>query len=68
MNELIEQVKLPENQNYPSSMGQEDFREAVARWYSVRFNLQFDPESEITNVIGRKRRCCQYRKSFYKSR
>ncbi|MFX0012874.1 MAG: LL-diaminopimelate aminotransferase, partial [Candidatus Hermodarchaeota archaeon] len=39
INELIEQVKKPENQNYPTSMGEQDFREAVQRWYQVRFNL-----------------------------
>jgi len=64
INELIEQVKNPENQNYPSSMGELDFREAVARWYSVRFNLQFDPESEITNVIGGKEGVANIARAF----
>jgi len=45
-------------------MGQEDFREAVARWYSVRFNLQFDPESEITNVIGGKEGVANIARAF----
>ena len=43
INELIDQVKIPENQNYPASMGEDLFREGVARWYNVRFGLDFDP-------------------------
>ena len=45
-------------------MGEEDFRKAVARWYSVRFNLQFDPESEITNVIGGKEGVANIARAF----
>jgi len=52
--ELINQVKIPENQNYPSSKGEQDFREAVQRWYKVRFNLNFDANSEVTGLIGGK--------------
>ncbi len=54
INEAIKQIKIPENQNYPSSMGEEDFREAVARWYKVRFGIDLDAENEISNVIGGK--------------
>lgn len=54
LNEMIEQVKLPKNQNYPASMGEEDFRTAVANWYKVRFGLDFNPENEISNLIGGK--------------
>ena len=54
VNEAIKQIKIPENQNYPSSMGEEDFREAVARWYKVRFGIDLDAENEISNVIGGK--------------
>ncbi|MHA1459038.1 MAG: aminotransferase class I/II-fold pyridoxal phosphate-dependent enzyme [Promethearchaeota archaeon] len=52
--ELIKQVKIPENQNYPSSKGEQDFREAVQKWYDVRFNLNFDADDEVTNLIGGK--------------
>jgi len=45
-------------------MGEEFFREAVARWYSVRFNLKFDPESEITNVIGGKEGVANIARAF----
>ena len=54
INELINQVKIPENQNYPSSKGEQDFREAVKKWYDVRFNLKFDANDEVTNLIGGK--------------
>ncbi len=54
IDEMIKQVKYPENQNYPSSMGEQDFREAVQRWYKVRFNLDFDANDEVTNLIGGK--------------
>ena len=37
VDELIKQVKTSENQKYPTSMGEYDYREAVARWYKVRF-------------------------------
>ncbi|MGV9204303.1 MAG: LL-diaminopimelate aminotransferase, partial [Promethearchaeia archaeon] len=36
VDEIIDQVKVPENQNYPSSMGEEDFRKTIAHWYNVR--------------------------------
>ena len=54
VNEAIKQIKIPENQNYPSSMGEVDFREAVARWYKVRFGIDLEAENEISNVIGGK--------------
>ncbi len=54
INELINQVKIPENQNYPASMGEEIFREGIARWYKVRFGLDFNADREVTNVLGGK--------------
>lgn len=54
LNELIKQVRYPENQNYPTSMGEQDFREAVQRWYKVRFNIEFDADNEVSNLIGGK--------------
>jgi len=63
-NELMKQVKRPENQNYPSSMGEEDFREAVARWYNVRFNLDLNPKDEVSNVIGGKEGVANIARAF----
>ncbi|MFX1380063.1 MAG: aminotransferase class I/II-fold pyridoxal phosphate-dependent enzyme [Promethearchaeota archaeon] len=64
VNELIKQVKLPENQKYPASMGTQDFREALARWYRVRFNLDLHPENEISNVIGGKEGVANIARAF----
>ena len=54
LNEIIKNVRDPENQNYPTSMGEQDFRDAVQRWYKVRFNIEFDSYNEVSNVIGGK--------------
>ncbi len=64
LNEMIEQVKFPKNQNYPASMGEEDFRTAVANWYKVRFGLDFNPENEISNLIGGKEGVANIARAF----
>ena len=64
INELIKQVRIPENQNYPSSMGEQDFREAVSRWYDVRFNVKLDPLKEVTNLIGGKEGIANIARAF----
>jgi len=64
INELITQVKIPKNHNYPASMGEEDFREAVAQWYQVRFNVDLDPREEISNVIGGKEGVANIARAF----
>ena len=62
--ELIEQVKVPENQNYPSSMGEEDYRVAVARWNKVRYGLDFDVATEVTHVMGGKEGVANIARAF----
>ena len=52
--EMIEQAKIPSNQNYPSSMGEDFFRESVARWNKVRYGVDLDPETEVSHVNGGK--------------
>jgi len=64
IDELINQVKNPETQKYPTSMGEFDYREAVARWYKVRFGLEFDPESEITHIMGGKEGVANIARAF----
>jgi len=64
INEILKQVKEPANQNYPTSMGELDFREAVKRWYKVRFGLDFDVISEITNLIGGKEGVANIARAF----
>ncbi|MFX1502601.1 MAG: aminotransferase class I/II-fold pyridoxal phosphate-dependent enzyme, partial [Promethearchaeota archaeon] len=64
LNELIKQVKIPENQNYPASMGEEDFREAIASWYKLRFKVDLDPKDMISNVIGGKEGVANIARAF----
>ncbi|MHA2283244.1 MAG: aminotransferase class I/II-fold pyridoxal phosphate-dependent enzyme [Promethearchaeota archaeon] len=52
--EMIEQVRLPTNQNYPSSMGEEFFRVEVAKWNKVRYGINLNPQTEVTHVTGGK--------------
>ena len=52
--ELIDEVKNPSNQNYPSSMGEDFFREGVARWNKVRYGVDLDPKTEVSHIIGGK--------------
>jgi LL-diaminopimelate aminotransferase len=61
---MIKQVKNPEYQNYPSSMGEQDFREAVQRWYKVRFSLDFDAKDEVTGLIGGKEGVANIARAF----
>ncbi len=64
LNEMIKQVRYPENQNYPTSMGEQDFREAVHRWYKVRFNIEFDADNEVSNLIGGKEGIANIARAF----
>jgi len=64
INELIKQVKVPENQNYPSSMGEEDYREAVARWNQVRYGIDLDPAKEVSHVMGGKEGVANIARAF----
>jgi len=64
INELVNLVKISDNQNYPSSMGEDDFREAIGRWYKTRHNVDLDSNSEITNVIGGKEGVANIARAF----
>jgi len=44
----------PKNHRYPSSEGMLGFREAVAVWYSRRFNVSLNPRGEVISLIGSK--------------
>lgn len=45
-------------------MGEEDFREAVAKWNKVRYGLDFNVDSEVTNVIGGKEGVANVARAF----
>jgi LL-diaminopimelate aminotransferase len=64
VDELVRQARDPANQNYPSSMGEPEFRESVKRWYNVRFHLDFDVEKEVTNLIGGKEGVANIARAF----
>ncbi|MDE2484887.1 MAG: LL-diaminopimelate aminotransferase [candidate division NC10 bacterium] len=44
----------PRNHQYPSYEGMLSFRQAVADWYSKRFGVTLDPETEVLSLIGSK--------------
>lgn len=54
IDKMREQIKNPENHQYPTSAGMMAFREAVARWYQKRFNVDLDPKTEVAALIGSK--------------
>jgi len=64
LNEMIEQAKIPENQNYPTSMGEEDYRQAVARWNKIRYGVDLNPNSEISHIIGGKEGVANIARAF----
>jgi LL-diaminopimelate aminotransferase len=47
-------VADPGTHQYPSNRGRQEFREAVARFYSRRFGVELDPDSEVLAAIGAK--------------
>lgn len=57
-NEIVEVAKKalekPENHRYPSNTGAYFFRKACSEYMKKRFGLDFDPETEITTLIGSK--------------
>jgi len=56
--EIVEVAKKalekPENHRYPSNTGAYFFRKACSEYMKKRFGLDFDPETEITTLIGSK--------------
>jgi LL-diaminopimelate aminotransferase len=47
-------VDNPETHNYPPYEGTKNFREAVAKYYGKRFNVELDPDTEVLSLIGSK--------------
>ena len=51
---MKEAIDDPDNWHYPFGEGLIGFREAVARWYRYRFNVELEPQTEIHCLIGSK--------------
>ena len=51
---MLDSVQKAQYHRYPSSRGMLSFRKAAAEWYKKRFNLSFDPASEVVVLIGSK--------------
>src|ERR1700757_3374462 len=47
-------VADPGTHRYPLNRGRPEFREAVAAFYSRRFGVTLDPETEVMPAIGAK--------------
>jgi LL-diaminopimelate aminotransferase len=59
---MQEAVADPANQAYPSNRGRAELREAFSAFYSTRFGVEIDPESEVMPAIGAKE--CIYNLCF----
>ncbi|MDI6718487.1 MAG: LL-diaminopimelate aminotransferase [Methanomicrobiales archaeon] len=51
---LCAAARDPENHHYPSYVGMQEFRNAVASWYGRRFSLTLNPENEVVALMGSK--------------
>ncbi|MDX2085164.1 MAG: aminotransferase class I/II-fold pyridoxal phosphate-dependent enzyme [Candidatus Melainabacteria bacterium] len=51
---MVAGVRNPENHRYPNFSGKQRYREAIANWFSRRFNVALDVNREIQPVIGTK--------------
>jgi len=49
-----EALKKAEHHRYSSGRGMKALREAIAAWYKRRFNVELDPDDEVTVLIGSK--------------
>jgi LL-diaminopimelate aminotransferase len=56
---LYTAAKDPANHRYPTDeeWGMLAFRQAVARWYARRYEVELDPKKEIVALIGSKEGC-----------
>ena len=54
IDKLIETVQKPKTTGYSASRGIRGLRQACARYYQRRFDIELDPEDEIIATIGSK--------------
>ncbi|SHJ96180.1 LL-diaminopimelate aminotransferase [Desulforamulus aeronauticus] len=52
--EAQKQVAVPENHQYPSSVGLLSYCQAVVDFYAKRFGVVLDPKTEVVSLIGSK--------------
>ncbi|MBS7655677.1 aminotransferase class I/II-fold pyridoxal phosphate-dependent enzyme [Candidatus Bathyarchaeota archaeon] len=61
---LAREALNPKNHNYSFSQGEEEFKRAVAEWYKKRFNVDLNPETEVTALIGSKEGLANISRAF----
>ena len=54
INELQKTSLINANHRYPETDGLPEFRQSIQKWYKNRFNLSFNPDTEILPLIGAK--------------
>ena len=61
---LRTEVANLKSHNYSSSKGEPEFRQAVTEWYKKRFNVDLDPETECSALIGSKEGIANITRAF----
>jgi LL-diaminopimelate aminotransferase len=51
---MHEAIEKPINHHYPPFGGTKEYKHAVAKWCKGRFNIDIDPDHEVTTLIGSK--------------
>jgi len=51
---MAEAIRKPAHHRYAQSVGNIEFRTAVAEWFQRRFGIRLDPQREVASVIGTK--------------
>jgi LL-diaminopimelate aminotransferase len=64
LDEFSKEAAESNNHNYSLSQGEPLFRDAVAKWYNDRFNVQLDPEKEVIALIGSKEGIANVARAF----
>lgn len=61
---VVKSARSSEFRGYSTSRGERWFREAVADWFSRRFGVDVDPESEVCALIGSKEGLANITRAF----
>lgn len=60
----VQALETYKSAGYPSYVGLQEFRSAIAAWYKRRFSVELDPETEITSTIGSKEGIFNFPQAF----